>query len=345
MCSSLKENVIFFFFIIFVFCRYVDSEYVVTTSSYQQIQDQIAGRGDPTGLFSNITTFELFVWIHHFTVLKNVPPDNNMEAGSDFAHEGQGFLTWHRLFILTVERAIQEVTLDYNFAMPYWDWTSNKETCEICTEDLLGVAGENGTVKGKYLNDWHTICNEKETLQKTQICDLNHKKPFLKRLKDSDRKVHEDFPTKDEVNFALRFEQFDLPPYNRNSSCSFRNLLEGFVNTSTGYPTPNVHTLHNQVHYAIGGTMKSSFSSANDPIFFLHHSFVDRIFEKWLRKYNKDASILSSHGAPLGHNRRDIIVPLFPVYTHEEVFKKSFELGYDFEDVDGEGTFNNDFQL
>lgn len=164
MCSSLKENVIFFFFIIFVFCRYVDSEYVVTTNSYQQIQDQIAGRGNPTGLFSNITTFELFVWIHHFTVLKNVPPDNNMEAGSDFAHEGQGFLTWHRLFILTVERAIQEVTLDYNFAMPYWDWTSNKETCEICTEDLLGVAGENGTVKGKYLNDWHTICNEKETL-------------------------------------------------------------------------------------------------------------------------------------------------------------------------------------
>ena len=115
-------------------------------------------------------------------------------------------------------------------------------------------------------------------------------------------------------------------------------------NTSTGYPTPNVHTLHNQVHYAIGGTMKSSFSSANDPIFFLHHSFVDRIFEKWLRKYNKDASILSSHGAPLGHNRRDIIVPLFPVYTHEEVFKKSFELGYDFEDVDGKGMFNNDFQ-
>lgn len=93
--------------------------------------------------------------------------------------------------------------------------------------------------------------------------------------------------------------------------------------------------------------MKSSFSSANDPIFFLQHSFVDRIFEKWLRKYNKDASILSSYGAPLGHIRRDVIVPLSPVYTHEEVFKKSFEFGYDFEDVDGEGMFNNDddFQL
>ena len=75
-------------------------------------------------------------------MLKNVPPENNMDAGSDFAHEGQGFLTRHRLFILTVERAIQEVTLDYNFAMPYWDWTSNKETCEICTEELLGVVGK-----------------------------------------------------------------------------------------------------------------------------------------------------------------------------------------------------------
>ena len=96
------------------------------------------------------------------------------------------------------------------------------------------------------------VFSEKETLQKTQICHLKNKKPFLKRLKDSDKKVHEDFPTKEEVNFALRFEQFDLAPYHRNSSCSFRNLLEGFVNNSTGYPTPNVHTLHNQVHYAVG---------------------------------------------------------------------------------------------
>ena len=83
--------------------------------------------------------------------------------------------------------------------------------------------------------------------------------------------------------------------------------------------------------------MGTTPSASNDPIFLLHHSFTDRIYEKWLRDYNKDASTLSTHDAPIGHNRGDVIVPLFPVYTHEQIFQKSFELGYDYEDVDEEG--------
>jgi len=87
----------------------------------------------------------------------------------------------------------------------------------------------------------------------------------------------------------------------------------------------------------IGGTTGKTPSASNDPIFPLHHSFTDRTYEKWLRKYKRDASALSSHDAPIGHNRGDVIVPLFPVYTHEQMFKKSFEFGYDYEDVDEEG--------
>ena len=147
------------------------------------------------------------------------------------------------------------------------------------------------------------------------------------------------FPTKEEVNFALRFETFDLPPYGKESSCNFRNILEGYVSTKTGYRLPNVHTLHNQVHIVLGGVMGDVPSASNDPIFPLHHSFVDRIYEKWLRKFNKDASVLSSYDAPIGHNKDDVIVPLYPVYTHQQMFKKSFEFGYDYDDVDENGRF------
>ena len=73
-------------------------------------------------------------------------------------------------------------------------------------------------------------------------------------------------------------------------------------------------------------------SASNDPIFHLHHAFVDRIYEKWLRKFKKDSSVLSQFNAPLGHNRKDVIVPLFPVYTHEEMFRQSFDFGYEYED-------------
>ena len=37
------------------------------------------------------------------------------------------------------------------------------------------------------------------------------------------------FPTKTDVNFALRFETFDFPTYNKESSCNFENILERYA--------------------------------------------------------------------------------------------------------------------
>lgn len=38
---------------------------------------------------------------------------------------------------------------------------------------------------------------------------------------------------------------------------------------------------HGNIHIYVGGDMLDQSTSANDPIFFLHHSFVDLIFELW----------------------------------------------------------------
>ena len=48
------------------------------------------------------------------------------------------------------------------------------------------------------------------------------------------------FPTKEEVNFALRFETFDQPPYGKESSCNSKNILQGYASTKTGYRLPNI---------------------------------------------------------------------------------------------------------
>ena len=137
------------------------------------------------------------------------------------------------------------------------------------------------------------------------------------------------FPTKEEVNFALRFETFDLPPYGKESSCNLQNILKGYASTKTGYRLPNVHTLYNQVHIVVGGAM-GDVSESNDSICPLHRSFVNRIFEKWLRKFNS---------APIGDNKDDVIVPIYPVYTHQQILKKSFEFGYDHDNVDENGKY------
>ena len=80
-------------------------------------------------------------------------------------------------------------------------------------------------------------------------------------------------------------------------------------------------------------------SASNDFIFPLHHSFVDRIYEKCLYKFNKNALVLSTYNSPIRHNRDDVIVPLYPVYTHQQIFKKSFEFVYDYDDVDENGKY------
>ena len=318
---------------------------MVTMAAYGKIRYELEAGRDPSDLFLNITSYDYFVWLHYYTGRDTLFPDNHTVAEIDFGHAGQGFLTWHRLYLLEWERSIQEVANDTTFTLPYWDWTVNQDKCEICTEDLLGVTAEDGTVKGKYFDDWYVICTWRQTAGLTKMCDPGIRRRGLDRMTDEERENRTKqgdtmtFPTKEEVDFALRFETFDVPPYNQETSCNFRNILEGFTNTTIGYRMPNVHTLHNRVHNVIGGSMGYVPSASNDPIFALHHSFVDRIFEKWLRRYNKSASVLSQYDAPIGHNKYGVIVPLFPVFTQDEMFKKSFEFGFEYEDVDSEGTY------
>ena len=182
--------------------------------------------------------------------------------------------------------------------------------------------------------------------------DQTNRKSGLERIteKEMEEKVRKQgytmtFPTKEEVNFALRLENFDLPNNGKESSCNFKNILEGYVSTKTGYRLPNVHALHNQVHIVLDGAMGDEPSASNDPIFPLHHFFVDRIYEKWLRKFNKNASVLSTYNAPIEYSKDDVIVPLYPVYTHQRMFKKSFEFGYDYDDVDENGKYTLSFYM
>src|SRR5262249_44649452 len=99
---------------------------------------------------------------------------------------------------------------------------------------------------------------------------------------------------------------YDVSPWNVNSAGptgtpgthSFRNFLEGFIGPG----------MHNAAHMWVGGSMMPG-TSPNDPVFFLHHANVDRIWSNWQRKFFKTQDYLPILGGNQGHNWPDPMSP------------------------------------
>ncbi|XP_019633275.1 PREDICTED: tyrosinase-like [Branchiostoma belcheri] len=326
-------------------------------------------RGIKSKDFVNVSVYDSFVALHYYASRFTMPPAisglcrDSSECFFDYAHEAVGFPTWHRKILLEIERAVQEVNSDPDWTLPYWDWSAAEENqCDICTNEYVGANDEDGNLDpGSIFASWWTICEHlpewEESVVKfrTTPCDVSNNTYWhLKRNPGTQDTAYFGesmafLPSAEEVDFAMRFPVYDTPPYIRYSNCSFRNLLEGFADTSTGKNHENgnvvvfgAHTLHNQVHIYMNGTMGENPTSPNDPIFFLHHCNVDRLLETWMRLYPVVESALPERGTPPGHNRNDYMVPFFPPRSHATMFKRSTEFGYDYEEFYEDPTDGND---
>jgi tyrosinase len=95
---------------------------------------------------------------------------------------------------------------------------------------------------------------------------------------------------------------YDHSPWNRNST-GFRNNLEGWQQN----PGPG---MHNRVHVWVGGDMLPA-TSPNDPVFFLNHCNVDRIWEAWMQNHGRTYVPPDSASALLkGHRLHDDLASL-----------------------------------
>ena len=75
------------------------------------------------------------------------------------------------------------------------------------------------------------------------------------------------------------------------------------------------------------GNILDVASSPNDPLFILHHTMVDCVFDEWLRRH-PDGEYPDSPDVPQGHLRDGYMVPFFPIFTNNDMFKPAEEFGY-----------------
>ncbi|XP_033955403.1 tyrosinase-like [Pseudochaenichthys georgianus] len=306
----------------------VSRDYVVVTGTYQEMEN------GSNPMFADVSAYDVFVWMHYY-VSRNalLGGPGNVWTDVDFAHWAPGFLPWHRVYLLHWEHEIRKLTGDMSFTIPYWDWR-DAQGCDVCTDELMGERSPHDPSllsPGSVFSSWTVLCSRAEDYSNRGVlCNAEEEGPLRRNPGNHNRNVVERIPTSAEVEFALSLTDYDTGAMDRSANMSFRNTLEGFGDSQTGIGNSPRMGLHAALHVFMNGSMSSVQGSANDPIFLLHHAFVDSIYEQWLRRYRPSPSDFPDSDAPIGHNGDAHMVPFLPLHRHRDFFISSKDLGYEY---------------
>ncbi|MQS35402.1 tyrosinase family protein [Streptomyces katsurahamanus] len=206
--------------------------------------------------------YDEFVRMHHAFYV----PDGDSRPRP--AHMTPSFFPWHRRYLLEFESALQRI--DPGVSIPYWDWTADDTpAASLWADDFMGGTGRVGdrqvmTGPFAYRNgNWRID---------SRITDGRY---LTRNLGRPSAPVS--LPTADEVAGALSEPWYDMAPWDSTSRGGFRNAIEGW-SASGAERWRN----HNRVHRWVGGLMLGS-TSPNDPVFWLHHAFIDLLWVRWQR--------------------------------------------------------------
>jgi tyrosinase len=283
-------------------------------------------------------------------------------------HGGPMFLPWHRIFLLHFENALREVS-GKPITVPYWDWADPASTPAVFADDFMGGDGDpdegfavtSGPFrKGAWALNVHPFGIEWSASATTHIT----------RRFGAFAPGFDALPTAEDVAFVLGRPRYDVAPYDATSdpNTSFRNALEGFwlkvggvrvalgamvcgpdgVMMAASGPGP-----HNLAHAWVGGLLGVTAqgprvgtmllpTSPNDPVFFLHHANIDRLWAEWQEAHGVDTYEPASCSGLLklgcrANSRTDPMHPPFEA-TPDDVADSS-ALGYRYESMEPDPAF------
>lgn len=212
-----------------------------------------------------------------------------LASPNDPAHNGPAFVPWHREYLRRFERALQSI--DPSVSLPYWDWTvDNSPTSSIWDSGFMGGSGSGPNQRVTTGPFAHATGQWTLT-----VLDPGETDPFLKRAFGSMGNL----PTAPQVDSALNVVPYDRAPWHFQSNVgggSFRAGFEGGI--------------HNPGHMWVGGSMMA-MSSPNDPVFWLHHCNIDRLWAEWQFMHNSEPYLPPSGtaGVVSGHALDDPMRP------------------------------------
>ncbi|VDI58946.1 tyrosinase [Mytilus galloprovincialis] len=177
------------------------------------------------GVRSDLNTYDIIASIH---------------TGSNSEHDGPGFLSWHRIYLLLFEAALQAV-FGQGVTAPYWDSSldfamGNRQSKTIIFSNKYFGTPVIDTITGGFFANLPGRTITRAINGRGGLISKNAIAAVLSRTS------HSQIVNQDQVRYCWE-------------------------------------CYHDIVHRWVGGIMETGISAAFDPIFWCHHSFVDKIWE------------------------------------------------------------------
>ncbi len=210
----------------------------------------------------------------HQAAMDNPTPANISPFTRNSAHRGPAFLPWHREFLRRLELDLQAEVA--GVSLPYWDWATDAaladpSTAPIWANDLMGG---NGSGAGNIVQSGPFAFDAADPGNSWIIADENGNPTGNGLVRNFGDQIAT-LPNQDHIDEIQLINTYDSGAFDV-SSAGYRGSNEGWL-TVDGDPAPNTH---NRVHVWVGGSMLPG-TSPNDPVFFLHHCFVDKLWADW----------------------------------------------------------------
>lgn len=221
-----------------------------------------------------------------------------------FTHGPAEFLPWHRWFTWNFEKALQDATGSCIY-IPYWDWErdaeweSESDIMHPATFGTWGATSESGcTVDGI----------------------TNYHRPFRFTSPGVDngpngcvtRDFLEGFSFTGESQIVAMIMNYEQYADTTGNAAGQDQDNPAEVGTTNSFRVEFENGAHMLVHGIIAGHMGTNWSPS-DPIFYLHHANVDRIWTMWQDYWNHDECPVDDYDAPLHYDTQSGLDDRLPI--------------------------------